>query len=262
MLLAPGDAGDREPGTWVGESERIPDRRTIRTLGVPDDGTFAEFVRLPAESLWPVPAHLTGPEAAALPLAGLTAYRALFSRGGLTAGETVLITGIGGGVSLLALQLAVAVGARALVTSRSQDNIDVATSLGAAGGVRVTERGWARELRSQLGQVDLVVDTIGGDQFAHLPALCVEGGRIVVLGAMTGNPSDLPVSLLFYKQLDVRGTSVGSPRDFSGLLTLVEKHSVRPLVAAEFELAAFADGLRFLVGARPPGKIIFRHPHS
>lgn len=254
--------GDRvviNPVLEWGALERIPDRRTIRTLGVPDDGTFAEFLRIPCDNIRPAPPHLSDVEAAALPLAGLTAHRALFSRGGLAGGETVLITGIGGGVSIFALQMAVAVGARVFVTSRTPDNIDAAVRLGAAGGVSTEAAGWEGALRGQMGRADLVVDSVGGDDFALLPGLCTEGARIVVLGAVAGSPPDFPVPMLFYKQLDVRGTSVGSPRDFDSMLALVEQHKIRPVVSAEFDLADFAEGLSFLVGARPPGKVVFRH---
>lgn len=242
-----------------GSLERIPDRRSIRTLGVPDDGTFADFVCVPRENVSPAPEHLSDEQAAALPLAGLTAHRALFARGGLAGGETVLLTGVGGGVSLVALQMAVAVGARVFVTSRSPENVETAVSLGAAGGVSTHESGWDRALRDQMSRADLVVDSVGGEEFSLLPGLCTEGGRIVVLGAVAGNPIDFPVPMLFYKQLDVRGTSVGSPRDFASMLELVERHAIHPVVSAVFDLADFADGLAFLLGARPPGKVVFRH---
>lgn len=239
-----------------GDEERIPDRRTIRTLGVPDDGTFAEYILLPSRNLCAVPAFLTPEEAAGLPLAGLTAYRALFPRGDLLPGETVLLTGIGGGVSMMALQMAVAHGARVFVTSRSAANIDAAVQLGASGGVETTDPNWSRELRSTMGPADLVIDTLGGDQFNALLALTREGGRIVNLGALMGNPKDFPVATIFYKQLDIRGTSVGSPQDFADLLAFVQQHQIRPPVAAAYRLEDFDEALDFLIGERPPGKVV------
>lgn len=254
-----GDPVVINPVLQWGNEQRIPNRKTIRTLGVPDDGTFAEYIRLPAHSLARAPQHLTQAQAAALPLAGLTAYRALFTRGGLQAGETVIITGIGGGVSQIALQMALAAGARVFVTSRSQENIDTAMTQGADGGVVTGEDGWDRALRKRAGHVNLVIDSVGGADFSRLPGLCVEGGRIVVFGALAGESTELAIPMLFYKQLDIRGTSVGSPADFASMLDFVDRHGIQPAVAAEFPLSRCAEAIEYLMGQRPVGKVVLNN---
>jgi NADPH:quinone reductase-like Zn-dependent oxidoreductase len=243
-----------------GDSERIPNRSTIRTLGVPNDGTIAEYIAITCDNIRAAPAHLTSAEAAALPLAGLTAYRALFTRGELQPNETVVLPGIGGGVSLIALQLATAFGARAFVTSRTQEHLDVAMEHGASGGVLTTEEGWSKSLKAMTGGADLIVDSIGGEQFATMLQIAREGGRIVTLGAVTGNVSNFPIPLLFYKQLDIRGTSVGSPREFDDLLALVTKHKIHPVISQTFAIAQAVEALDFLVGERPAGKVIIEMP--
>jgi NADPH:quinone reductase-like Zn-dependent oxidoreductase len=243
-----------------GESERIPNRATIRTLGVPDNGTIAEYISIACENIRLAPAHLTPAEAAALPLAGLTAYRALFTRGELQPNETVVLPGIGGGVSLIALQLAAAFGARVFVTSRTQENLDVAMQHGASGGVLTTQEGWSKSLKAMTGGPDLIVDSIGGEQFTSMMQIAREGGRIITLGAVTGNVPDFPIPITFYKQLDIRGTSVGSPREFDDLLSFVAKHNIHPVISQTFPLAQADQALDFLIGQRPAGKVIIEMP--
>lgn len=241
-----------------GLQERQPDRNTIRTLGVPDDGTFAESILVPRSNVRPAPVHLNSAEAAALPLAGLTAYRALFSRGTLTHGETVLVTGIGGGVAHLAAQFAIASGTRVFVTSREATNIAAAMAMGAEAGVTTESPDWARDLRAVMDQADLVIDTLGGRLFEFLPGLCREGGRIVTMGALTGFDVSVSMFTVFRKQIDIRGSSVGSPADFDGMLELVTRAGIRPSIAAEFPLSHFTEAFDFLARPHSPGKVVLQ----
>ena len=137
------------------------------------DGTFAELIPIAEENVFPKPARLSWHEAGALPLAGLTAYRALFARGGLRAGETVLVLGAGGGVSTVAVQLAVQAGARVVVTSSSEEKIERARELGAERGVLYTNGDWP----DAVGEVDLVVDSVGSTWPESLRCLR-PGGRL------------------------------------------------------------------------------------
>lgn len=157
-------------------------------LGLPLAGTLAEQIAVPATQLAAKPAHLTWVEAAALPLAGLTAYRALFGRAQLRAGEKVLVSGIGGGVALFALQYAVAQGAEVWVTSSSADKIARAVALGAKGGFDYTRDGWTGGVAAQVpgGLFDVIVDSAGGVGFEHLIDLAAPGARIVFFGATRG----------------------------------------------------------------------------
>ncbi len=206
-----------------------------RILGGPDDGTYAELVKVPAENVFAKPKRLSWEEAAGFPLAALTAYRALFEVGGLTGDDSVLILGAGSGVSTIAVSLAAQAGCRVLVTSSSQEKIDRAKELGAAGGVLYTEEGWAEAA----GPVDVVLDSVGTTWRESLKALR-RGGRLVVYGGTGGPEVTLDVRALYLNWQSIRGTTMGSRRDFEGLMRMVESgrwapviDSVRPLAGAE-----------------------------
>jgi len=203
-----------------------------RILGGPDDGTYAELVKVPEENVFPKPARLSWEEAAAFPLAALTAYRGLFEVGGLTGGESVLILGAGSGVSTIAVQLAVQAGLRVLVTSSSQEKIDRAKELGAESGVLYTEEGWAEAA----GPVDVVFDSVGTTWRESLKALR-RGGRLVVIGGTGGPEVTLDVRALYLNWQSIRGTTMGSHQDFAGLMRMVASGSWKPVIDSVRPLA-------------------------
>ena len=218
-----------------------------RILGGPDDGTYAELVKVPEENVFPKPARLSWEEAAAFPLAALTAYRGLFEVGGLVGGQSVLVLGAGSGVSTLAVQLAVQAGVRVLVTSSSQEKIDRAKELGAEGGVLYTEDGWAEAA----GPVDVVFDSVGTTWRESLKALR-RGGRLVVFGGTGGPEVTLDVRALYLNWQSIHGTTMGSRQDFAALMRMVEAgtwrpviDSVRPLAEAEAAHARMMAGEHF-----------------
>jgi NADPH:quinone reductase-like Zn-dependent oxidoreductase len=196
-----------------------------RILGGPDDGTYAELVKVPVENVFPKPARFSWEEAAAFPLAALTAYRALFEVGGLVDGESVLVLGAGSGVSTMAVSLAAQAGCRVLVTSSSQEKIEQAKELGAEGGVLYTEDGWAEAA----GPVDVVLDSVGSTWQESQKALG-RGGRLVVMGGTGGPEVTLDVRAIYLNWKSIRGTTMGSGRDFAGLLRMVEAGSWRPVI--------------------------------
>src|SRR6266545_4089296 len=154
------------PSLDWGDDERVQGPK-YRILGLPEDGTYAQFIKVSASNVHPKPEALSFEQAAAIPLAALTAYRAVASRARVQAGETVLVTGIGGGVSTFALQIAAHLGARVLVTSGSDAKLARARELGAAGGANYRTQDWAREIAAQCkGGPDVVIDSAGGETFA------------------------------------------------------------------------------------------------
>lgn len=155
------------------------------TKGAPC-GTLSEFVAVEPKQVVHCPPHLTNAEAAAFPLAGLTAYRALFTKGQISSGSKLLITGIGGGVGLAALLLAVAAGAEVYVTSSSEMKIARAKELGAKDGILYTNSNWSRELKKRSGELDVVLDSAGGDICTHAVPLLKQGGTIVTYGMTLG----------------------------------------------------------------------------
>lgn len=220
---------------WGGdESAPGPD---WEILGDVRSGTFAELVAVPDECVLPKPPGLSWAQAAAMPVVGVTAYRALFTRGRLRSGESLLVLGAGGGLATMAVSLAAAVGARVFVTSSSDGKLEQARSLGASGGVRYDEPGWPEAARELVGGrgFDVVLDSVGTwpDSLRALRP----GGRLVVLGASAADRADLSVRPFYFAQHSVLGTTMGSPADFAGLLRLLEdQHLAPPVIDSTFAL--------------------------
>ncbi|MBN8681020.1 MAG: zinc-binding dehydrogenase [Chitinophagales bacterium] len=229
-----------------------------RILGMPDNGTFAQWVSVPVENIHDCPAHLSFEQAAALPLAGVTAWRALFTRCNLQKGEKVFITGIGGGVALFAMQFALAAGAEVYVSSGSAEKIAKATALGATAGVNYREENWDKTLRSMAGGFDVVIDSAGGDGFAKLPALCNSGARIGIYGGTMGKVNGLSPQILFWKQISIHGSTMGNAADFAAMLQFVNQHRIIPVIDRVFEMEAVNDAYARMHHSEQFGKIVLR----
>jgi zinc-binding alcohol dehydrogenase/oxidoreductase len=227
-------------------------------LGLPRDGTLAERVAVPVSQLSPKPAHMSWEEAAALPLAGLTAWRALVSRAGLSGGERVLVTGIGGGVAVFALQVAVACGNEAWVTSSSDEKISRAAAMGARGGFRYDQPAWAEEVARAHGPFDVIIDSAGGPGFASLVDLAAPGGRIAFYGATRGNVPEVALRKIFWRQVSLLGTTMGSPADWSAMTAFVELHKLRPVVSHVFPFGRAAEAFELMERGGQFGKIVVR----
>lgn len=228
------------PALDWGEGEDAPSG-DFRILGGPDDGTYAELVKVPEANVYPKPSRFSWEEAAAFPLAALTAYRALFSVARVRAGETVLVLGAGSGVSTFAVSLAHEAGARVFVTSSRREKIERAQELGAEAGVEYTAADWPEEVRSLSGGsgVDVVLDSVGSTWSDSLR--CVrKGGRCVVFGATGGEAVELETRPFYLSWKSLLGTTMGSPRDFAALLEAVERGSWRPVIDSVRPLAEVA----------------------
>jgi NADPH:quinone reductase-like Zn-dependent oxidoreductase len=247
------------PSLDWGTDERVQGPK-YRILGLPDDGTYAELVRVPAENLWPKPPALSWEAAAAIPLAGLTAYRALVTRARVEPGETVLVTGVGGGAATFALLIARHLGARVLVTSGSDAKIERARGLGAEGGVNYKAEGWGKALQAMSGGgPDVIIDSAGRDAFPTLIDVLRPGGRLVTFGATTGSPSLVEVRRIFWKQIAVLGSTMGSPREFGEMLALFTA-GLAPVVDRVFPMAGAPDAHRRMDQADQFGKIVLSIP--
>ena len=227
-------------------------------MGLPDDGTLAEYVKVPAANVHPKPAHLNWEQAAALPLAGLTAYRALFVKGKIAKGDKVLITGVGSGTGTLALQFAAAAGCRVFVTSGTGEKIERAKHLDALAGVNYKSQDWAEQLEHLAGGFDVIIDSALGDGFAKLPDICNPGGRIVIFGGTAGNIPALNGRKIFWRQIQVLGTMMGSPADFKAMLAFVNEHKIVPVVDEVFALADAATAIQKMENSTQFGKIVLR----
>lgn len=246
------------PGVGWGSAEAFQAPAGFAVLGLPEDGTLAELVRVPVANLIEKPAYLSWEEAAALPLAGLTAYRSLVVRAQVRAGERVLITGVGGGVALFALQFAVALGARVYVSSGSEAKLSAARTLGAAGGVNYKDAGWASALRSMAGGFDVIIDGTAGASVNDLLDLAVPGGRLVFYGATLGNAPDVLIRRIFWKQLNILGSTMGSPADFAAMMAFVSLHALRPVVDSVFYADEGAAAFARMEEGGQFGKIVLK----
>jgi zinc-binding alcohol dehydrogenase/oxidoreductase len=242
-----------------GENERVQ-RHDFKILGLPDNGTYAEYVAVPAENIHTKPEHLTWEEAAAIPLAGLTAYRAVVSRAQLQKGQTVLITGIGGGVAVFALQFALETGARVFVTSGSDEKVERAKVLGALGGVNYNRENWTKNVKEMSDNegVDIVVDSTGGGNFDAVLDVVKPGGTVVIYGSTLGPSDNVTVRRIYWKQLNILGSTMGSPRDFKNMLHVYSNTRMKPVVDSVFPLADTAEAHHRMENAEQFGKIVLR----
>jgi NADPH:quinone reductase-like Zn-dependent oxidoreductase len=238
-----------------GESDLSPGPE-LRILGLHRPGTFASFVNVPADCAMPKPAHLSFREAAALPLTGVTAYRALFVRAALRRGEKVLIHGVGGGVGAIALKLAAAAGASVAVTSGSDEKLALAKSLGAAQAVNYRHDDWVTRLQREVGGFDVVLDSAGGSGLSKLVELAAPRARIINVGVTRGLMGELDLLAFFGKELSLLGSLMGSPRDFSNLLKKVSDWQIRPVIGEVVALDAVNEALHALERGEQFGKLI------
>jgi NADPH:quinone reductase-like Zn-dependent oxidoreductase len=247
------------PALYWGDNPKVPGK-DYRILGLPDDGTYAQFVKVPADHVFPKPSHLSHEEAAAIPLGALTAYRALFTRGQLQEGETVLVPGIGGGVATFVVQMAKAAGATVFVTSGSDEKIEQAKEFGAEGGVNYNSEDWSKELKNMTGGVDLSIDSIGGDVFNVLLRLAKPGSRIVVFGATAGPAQKAMTISIALKNLDVFGTAMGNAQEFGDMLSFYEKHELHPVINETFSLEEATAAQQHMEEGKGIGKIVLEIP--
>ena len=227
-------------------------------LGLPVDGTYAETVKVPAANLHPKPAHLSWEEAAAVPLASVTAYRALVTRARVEPDEVVLVTGIGGGVATCALTIARQLGAKVYVTSGHDSKIEAAQRRGAMGGVNHRKDDWVKSLITLIGtRPDVVIDGAGGETFNKALDALKPGGRLVSYGSTLGAAQSVEIRRIFWKQLNVLGSTMGPPSDFAAMLRLYES-GMRPIVDKVFPLEQAGDAHIRMEAGDQFGKIVLK----
>jgi len=261
--------GSAEDAEWVGHNVVINpslywgDREDApgpgyQILGNPTPGTYAEAVVVPTANLSRRPEHLSFEQAAGLPLAGLTAWRALFTQGALRAGQTLLLPGIGSGVAGMALTFAKRAGVRVIVTSSSEEKLESARKQGADFAANYTDDQWENRVRTfaNAGGIDLVLDHTGEKTLPAALRLVRSGGRIVFLGATTGTQMVLNLRDAFFKQVHLVGTTMGSPREFQAMVRFVEHHRIPLEMHHTYPLAEAAEAHRFMDGGRQYGKIV------
>jgi NADPH:quinone reductase-like Zn-dependent oxidoreductase len=244
------------PGLGWGAQQAVQSD-AFEILGGHRHGTFADLVVVPFDAIHTKPAGLNMQEAAALPLAALTAFRALVTRGEVQVDECVLVTGAGGGVATYIIQMARYCGARVFVTTGTREKLDRAQALGAEGGVCYGDPGWAEALQALTeGGPDLVLDGAGGAAFGRLLEIVRPGGRIVSYGATLGAAPEVPLRQVFWKQVDIRGSTMGSDAEFVQMLRWADAGAFAPVVDSIWPLEQAAEAFRRLESPSSFGKVV------
>ncbi len=268
VVDAVGEGGDQSaigrevvvyPARAWGDSQRHfgPD---FRVLGMPDQGTFAEYICVPQSDVYTKPAHLSWEQAAAVPLAGLTSWRAVVTHAEVETGQKVLVTAAGSGVSTFAIQWALALGAEVYVTSASEGKIDKAKAMGVSAGVVYREEGFTERLRKLSGGFDVIVDSAGGDGINALLDTLNGGGRYVFFGATLGNASTgLEVAKLFFRHLRLQGTTMGSPEEFAAMMRFIADNRIEPIIHQVLAMDEAVAAHKLLETFSQMGKIVLRN---
>lgn len=261
-MLRPGQRVTLYPGITCGRCEFC--RRgepvlcnTMRILGEHRDGTMAQAISVPAANVYPIPDALGFAEAAALGINHLTAWRMLFTKARLRPWETVLVFGVGGGVSLAALQLAKACGARVIATSRDDAKLAHAVAMGADASINGATQDVAKRVMELTGGrgVDVVIENVGAAVWSAALKSVVRGGRIVTCGATTGDQPPADLRRVFIRQLQIFGSTMGDPGEFADLLTWCAQGRIRPVIDARYPLDEVPAALSHLESGRQFGKI-------
>ena len=263
------EVADETNQDWVGQEVVInpnidwgPDpevqAKNYTILGMPVNGTFAEYIVVNIDRLQHKPIHLDFLQAATLPLGGLTAFRALFRRGVLRPSQNVLISGFGGGVAQFAFLFAKAAGANVYITSGSDEKIARANKMGAKGAYNYKKESNYADLWRTKGGFDLIIDSAGGDQLNNFIKMLKPYGKIVCYGATNGTPSKLDVYRLFWNQLSLLGSTMGNDHEFNEMLTFVSKHQIRPIIDSIRPFSRIAESFGDITKPNKVGKIVFQ----
>ncbi len=261
--------GDEKDNAWIGKEVVInpnidwgpnPDVQSkhYTILGMPVNGTFAEYCLVNVDRLQPIPFHLDFLQAAALPLGGLTAFRALFRQGSLQAGQNILISGFGGGVAQFAFLFARAAAANVYVTSGSDEKIARALKMGAKGAYNYKKEANYSELWKTKGGFDLIIDSAGGDQINNFIKVLRAGGKIVFYGATNGLPAKVDLYRMFWNQLSLQGSTMGNDNEFEEMLSFVSKHQIRPMIDSIRPFSKLAESFADITLPNKVGKIVFK----
>jgi NADPH:quinone reductase-like Zn-dependent oxidoreductase len=236
--------------------EELACRRLALFSDHPYDGTLAEYVAVPAQNLIPRPADLSAAEAACLPTSYLTAYRMLFTKAGVVPGSTVLVQGASGGVATAALMLCRAAGVTTIATSRDEAKRDAALKLGAIAAVAPDRAAAKQVLSLSGGGVDAVIETVGEATWDLSLRSLRPGGAVVVAGATSGADPPSQLNRVFYRQLSVLGSTMGTRAELERLVALCLGSGLRPLIDRTYPLAEARAALQRMAAGEHQGKIV------
>lgn len=252
-----GDEVIVNPGFNWGKDENSQSR-DFKILGLPDNGTLREYIAVNKKNVYKKPSHLTLEQSAAIPLAGLTAFRALFKRAKANGTNSVLITGIGGGVSQMAMLFALAIGCNVYFISGEDSKISEAQKMGAKNGVNYNSPDWDKEIVKLSGGIDIVIDGTGGDILHKCLDIVKPGGTILNYGATLGNIREFSTRKLFWKQINLLGSTMGSDKDFNDMINFVNKYKIQPVIKDIFTFKDSIDAFIQMEKRKQFGKIVIK----
>jgi len=260
-----GDAVCLYPPTGCGQCEFcLTDRDfmciRLRVLGERLEGTYAEFVEVPAENCFPIPAGYSFEEAAAFPLVFITLWRMVVTNAKLEPGETILIIGVGGGVASATLQVAKKIGARVIVTSGSDEKLARAKALGADHGINHYKENFVDAVHNLTAGrgVDVVLDCVGGEVWRKSLASLAIGGRLVTCGATAGGEPNDDIAAIFSKHLKIYGSTLGSREEFRQLINFLNISGINPIIDRVFPLKDAATAQKYVEDGKQFGKVVLR----
>jgi len=253
--LKKGDEVIINPSLYWGTNDNVQGEN-YEILGFPKHGTFAEYIAINQDYVCHKPQHLSFQEAAALPLAGLTAYRALFHRGAFENNDRILVTGIGGGVALFVLKFAIAMGAEVYVTSGNDKKILKAIELGAKGGINYKDSDWSGKLLKMSKGFDVIIDSAAGKDFKELTEIANPGARIALFGRTAGNIETLSPSTIFWKQLSIHGTTMGTNEEFKNMIDLISSKKIHPVIDSMYSITDISLAFDKMANGEQFGKIV------
>lgn len=232
----------------------------FRVLGMPDQGTFAEYICCPINDIHTKPEHLSWEQAAAVPLAGLTSWRAVVTHAEVQPGHKVLITGAGSGVSTFAILWCLHLGAEVYVSSGSKEKIDAAKALGASAGENYKDPECYKKLRKESGGFNAVIDSAGGDALNSILDSLLPAGRYVFFGATLGNPSKgLSMGKLFFNHTRIQGTTMGSNTEFKAMLNFLSEKKIVPVIDSVLPMSQAVKAHKLMETFSHTGKIILQN---
>lgn len=244
------------PARFWGENEASYGPN-FRVLGMPDQGTFAEYICTPATDVYPKPEHLSWEQAAAIPLAGLTAWRSVVTHAEVSPGDKVLITGAGSGVSSFVILWCLNLGAEVYVTSSSKEKIDNAKSLGVTTGENYKDPECYKKLRALSGGFHAVIDSAGGDALNDILDTLLPAGRYVFFGATLGNASKgLSMGKLFFNHTRIQGSTMGSNAEFGAMLNFLSEKKIVPVVDSVLPLSEAVEAHKLIENFGHTGKVV------
>ena len=243
------------PNIGWGDNPEVQDKE-YEILGMPQNGTLAEYIAISLDRLVEKPDFLNFSEASCFPLAGLTAYRACFAKGGVKEKSKVLVTGIGGGVAQFALSFCKAVDAEVYVTSSSSEKISAAVSEGANGGFNYKSEDWVKVAKKEAGSFDVIIDSSGGNLVDKYLKVVKPGGKIIIYGASAGRSEGFDLPRLFWSQASIIGSSMGNDQEFYEMVAFINQHKIKPVIDKEFPMNEYQNAFRRFVDKDHFGKVV------